>query len=353
MKLTKVPETGIQFLRCRIKMVLTRAFTVHSVTESPIFVIATRRSGSTLLMEMLCSQEGVSYVDQPLDLWRYNPQRHRLPVPPGNKFVSLDSADETALWATLSRLARGKDVFNSQWNPLHPSFSPVVHQLVFKILNANPLIEWLSQKTDGKVVYLVRHPVPTALSIMKRGWECTADTYLHNPEFRNRVGKERCSQARRILQRGTALQRYVLDWCLENHLPLTAFPTQSWLTVTYEEILLRPQRMAQMICNELNLSNWQRMAASISHPTRTAFPESRRAIENTSPRHLVSRWQPKLTRANLREIGAVLDIFGLYVYSPYDVFPAGELCHFGVLSAGRREGSCRPDSNPGSLRSRS
>jgi len=45
------------------------------------------------------------------------------------------------------------------------------------------LMDWFTKNFDIEVIYLIRHPIPTALSILNRKWGNTAKTFLENEYF--------------------------------------------------------------------------------------------------------------------------------------------------------------------------
>ena len=152
--------------------------------KKDICIFSNRRSGSTLLMQMIYSQPGVNYVDQPMDPWRYNPY----------KKIFRDIYQNKEFFTDKFHLIRLKNYFNdvvfrgklkgySQWNYFDNNYKFFSDRLVIKILNALPLIDWFEENFNINIVYLVRHPIPTSLSIIQRNWGNIAEYFLHNPYF--------------------------------------------------------------------------------------------------------------------------------------------------------------------------
>lgn len=298
----------------------------------PIFVFATRRGGSTLLMQMIYSQPGLDYIDQPLDFHRYHPHRDRLPKPYLNRFLSLDEKDSQQLRAYFQSLLAGKFRIRHQWNWLDLHYSFLVNRLVVKELATKWMIGWFAEEFDIDVVYLLRHPIPTALSIIQRGWPCMANAFLRDEAFcEEYLSAELLDLARAILQHGSALEQYVLEWCLDNVDPLRRSPSQPWLCVTHEEIVLRPVQMSEMICLRLDLPAPNRMATAIDNPTRTTSNNSRSLIKSKGPKYLVNRWVETLSTGDKQRVQAILDAFEIQCYSADGALPNPKNCHFGRL----------------------
>ena len=260
-------------------------FHIYRLREKPIVIFATRRGGSTLLMEMIASQSGVDFVNEPLNLWLYRPYFGRLPHPPRGRFISLSQEEARQVRSYFEDLLTGRIKAFNAWNPFLPTWSFRVSRLVVKLLSGNTLIDWMSEEFDIEVLYLLRHPVPVALSCLGRNWGNDAEAYLKNPYFREQVlGPERARFADEVLARGTPLQKFVLEWCLENFYPLQVYKERPWLVLTYEEVISRPKQVSELICARFGLPDPKRMALMVSRPSRTTFfADSREAIVKQGP----------------------------------------------------------------------
>ncbi len=301
--------------------------------KRPIFIFSTRRSGSTLLTEIIHSQKGVNYSGQPLDFWRYHPYPERLPQPYLNKFISLEPEEEQKLKDFFHDLLAGRIRVRSQWNILNASYSFVVDRMVVKLLNCKPLIDWFAERFDGDIVYLIRHPIPTALSIIRRNWGCTAEAFLQNDHFRHTyLDEAKAKECHHILEYGSTLQKYVLEWGLENLVPLSVFQERSWLTVTYEELIARPAPMCRLLATRLDLSDPERMIQRMSRPSKTTQARSKVDIVEKGSTYLLERWRDEIDPQAAREAMEMLeDLCNVSVYAAESPFPLPGLCHFGPL----------------------
>ena len=306
-------------------------FHIYRLAEKPIVIFANRRGGSTLLMEMITSQPGVDFINEPLNLWRYRPYFDRLPHPPRGRFISLSEDEARQVRSYFGDLLSGRIKAFNTWNPLRPTWSFRVHRLVVKLLSANALIDWFRQEFDIEVVYLLRHPVAVALSCPRRNWGNDAKAYLQNPFFREQVlGLERARFAEGVLAKGTSLQKFVLEWCLENLYPLQVYRERPWLIITYEEVVSRPEQMSELICSRLGLPDPQQMARMVFRPSRTTFfAESRQAIATQGPQALLGKWQKQVPQEDLKGVQEILDVLGIWVYGAFSPYPVANLCHFG------------------------
>lgn len=282
---------------------------------------------------MIASQPGVDLCNEPLNLWRYRPHFLRLPHPPRGRLISLNAAEGKRLRSYCEDLLSGRIKAFNTWNPFHSTWSFRVNRLVVKLLSANTLIDWFSGEFDIELVYLLRHPVPVALSCLKLNWGNDAGAYLDNPYFREHIlGSEKARFAGQVLAKGSPLQKYVVEWCFENLYPLQVYKERSWLVVTYEEIVSRPYPMSELLCSRLGLPDPKRMANTVFRPSRTTLrSESKQAISREGPGALVGKWLERVAPGELQAVQAILDALGIGVYSAQTPYPDAKLCHFGPL----------------------
>ena len=307
---------------------------LYRLTEKPIVIFATRRGGSTLLMEMIASQPGVDFISEPLNLWRYRPYFDRLPHPPRGRFISMNEVETQQVRSYFEHLLAGRIKAFNAWNPFRPTWSFRVRRLVVKLLGANTLIDWIAEEFDIEVLYLLRHPVSVALSCLGRNWGNDAEAYLRNTYFREQVlGLERARFADGVLAQGTPLQKFVLEWCLENFYPLQVCQERRWLVLTYEEVISRPEQVSELICSRFGLPNPERMARTISRPSRTTFfANSREAIAREGPQAMLGRWLKRVSQKELKGVQEILDAFGIRAYQAFSPYPETDLWHFGPLA---------------------
>lgn len=300
--------------------------------ERPVFIFSTRRSGSTLLMQVLHSQPGVDYIDEPLNLWRLHPHFRRLPHPPSGYFVSLTDAEEERLFGYLQDLLSGRLRFRHRGNLLDPGRTFFVRRFVMKNINATPLIDLFTKKFDTDIVYLLRHPGAVAESLLQKDWNSTARVYLENSVYGATLKDEQRELAQRIMEKGSPFSQCVLEWCLDNLYPLSVWQDRPWLTLSYEELVLRPHEISQMLCRRLRLPDPERMNRVLQLPSRTTSVDSKRVIQTKGPKELVGRWLKHIDQGEIERMRELLNAFGVEVYRADDPYPTEVLCHFGPLA---------------------
>lgn len=224
--------------------------------QRPIFIFSSPRSGSTLLMRMCHSQRGVDYIDEPLNLWRLHLHFDRLPHPPHGYSITLTPEDEEKLYGYMQDLLTGRVRFRHRGNLLDPGRTFLVRRFVVKNINATPLIDWFTERFDAYIVYLVRHPGAVAESLVRRGWGSAAAACLEDGLIYKRyLSSKQVRYAQHVLEHGDTFQQCVLEWCLDNLHALAVWKERPWLTLSYEEVVLRPLDVSQLICEHLRMPN--------------------------------------------------------------------------------------------------
>ena len=136
-----------------------------------------------------------------------------------------------------------------------------------------------------------------------------------------------------MLAKGSPLEKFVLEWCLENFYPLQVYKERPWLVLTYEEVISRPKQVSELICSRFDLPDPKRMARIVGRPSRTTFfADAREAIVKQGPQVMLGRWLKRVSQEELRGIQEILDVLGLRAYQAFSPYPAEALCHFGPLA---------------------
>lgn len=306
---------------------------IYRISQKPILIFSSRRGGSTLLMEMIASQPHIDYCYEPLNFWRkLHPHFADLPHPYGGRFLTLSEEDEQRLKRYFENIISGKiKVFNS-WNIFDSKHSIFVKRVVIKILFANALIDWFSKTFNSNIIWLIRHPVAFALSCIKLKWGDDIEVFLSNDKFLQYLSKDQLKVAMRIRNSDSNFERLVLEWCLENLYPLRVFRERSWLTLTYEELIMRPKQISELICQYCNLPDPEGMSKIVHRPSSTTFlGQSKESIQKMNFYELLQRWLKEVPESELNRIQEVLDVFDIWVYNAFNPWPHPQICHFGPL----------------------
>jgi len=319
-----VPEgargAGIGLSR-RLRLLVKACANIHRRGPLPdIFLFATPRSGSTWLMEIIASQPGIKYYDEPL-----NPRRENVAYGglfPDYTTLMPDTGDPERIITYLRELQTGRHRYMNP-PPFRRNHRFFTNRIVFKIHEIEHLMDRVAHDCGGQLVYLLRHPIANSIS---RTVQPRLDLFLDSPYYCELAGDAaRIREIRSLAAAGSPLQRAVISWCFEN---LTAFrtPNTDRLLVTYEELVLNPVKSCDLLMQRLELPHRDTMLASFERPAiniRMSRAETIEAMNSPDAgkkrMRLVSKWQQMVTPEQCGEVARVLDVFGIDAYVASDV----------------------------------
>jgi hypothetical protein len=294
---------------------------VHRPNGRPnIFVFSHPRSGSTWLMELIWSQPGFKYCNEPLNL--DNPYVVRYSKIADWRFLySQDSLP--AIHEYFIGFCEGRLRFKNP-NPVSRYYRPVTSRIVFKEIHAGlDRIDWFANSFNGRLVYLLRHPI--AVSVSKRTVRHLVE--LLESDYARHFASEQLNYAREVANSGTKLEQDVLLWCLHNAVPLKQ-ATSAWSLVSYEQLVLDPDPVIEHLAARLDLPRPDRMRMRLLTPSgvrRKSNVETQAFLRRREPRErgwLVEKWREQVDERQERHAMEILDRFELDVYRYGEVLPA-------------------------------
>lgn len=308
----------------RLKSLVKRFSNIHRPGDLPdVFLFTTARSGSTLLSEVLTSQPGMKFVNEPLDV------RDPMVVRESG-FTSFPDLlphprREQLLHYYFNRLQQNKIPYANP-NPFSRDRALFTNRICYKILHGcKDMANWFRDTYKGQVLAMYRHPIAVTLS---RRYYPSLPFYLQNEEYMSLFTPEQAALAARIIKTGSDLEQGVLDWCLQNAPLLFCQDKRDWVSVCYEDIVLRPAETAATLARALHLPDPERMAASASRPSRTvrySGSDTKEFFEGKTgagdKRYLVEKWKKRVTPDEEAKTFAIVEAFGIDLYTKGNVEP--------------------------------
>ena len=295
---------------------------VPSRRHGNVCVLSSPRSGSTWLMELILTQKWFKPCNEPLNLRKPAISR---------RFGSSNWAD---LYSESQQHKVGHYLQSFLTNRYSAAFKnlrigqkhyrPITRRIVFKILHAcEHNVSWLARVLNAKVVLLIRHPIPVALS---REQLPRLHVFL-NSDFTELLTSSQRSIARHVLDRNDRFELAILDWCLQNVLPLQQ-ARNSLLVLTYEQLVLDPQPALERLVTYLDLDSLDRMLESITRPSGSVSKSSAETasfLESQSGKKdrmwLIDKWRKRVSVDQERELMQIVADFGIDVYRAGDSVP--------------------------------
>ena len=305
-------------LTCIAKNVVKSATNIHCPdSRQNVFLFSTPRSGSTWLMELIGTQPGFKACNEPLDV--RNPMvRHYLGITDWHELYNRSAMP--ALHAYFQAICEGR-LHAMDPVPFRRHYRSVTNRIVFKIIfGGEERVNWFRDTFNGRVVYLIRHPIAVGLS---REYYPRIQAQLQS-DYRRHFSKEQLDVAQHIVEDGTQLEQGVLAWCLENAVPLQ-MATDDWLIIGYEELILDPQPLIEQLAHRLALPEPQRMVDRLTIPSAVKAKsnrETQHALEHGTDRHwLIGKWRKHVNEQDERRAMEILAHFQLDIYQHGELLP--------------------------------
>lgn len=293
-------------------------YSIHkSSHEGPVVLFASPRGGSTWASELIASQPGFWPVSEPLNV-RLPWVRQRLGL---DSFGALygQNADKQ-IRDYYKNICAGRYP-ELKLRPGQRYYRPITRRIVVKE-NQGCLdrIPWFEDTFDARIVHLLRHPIPVALS--REVFPLLAD--FQSCRLRDRFTVEQLRLADDLIAHGSHLQQGVLAWCL-HHVPALQDRRATWVQLTYEETLLQPAAVIKELAEKLFLSDTARMLAQISKPslvTRKSDPATRALLEQgADAQALICKWLPRVSLDERKRVEDILQVFTVTLYSAHHPEP--------------------------------
>lgn len=297
-------------------------------TKKPICLYASRRSGSTLLMQMIGANPGVMFSDQPFGMYSVSSANiNRLPVFAYSQIACPDEDEAAVVGRYFERLINGQVRANAPWKVWSRDFHFFNDRVCLKITDAKAMIDWFDQRFDIETVVLTRHPIAQIFSVADNRWFTTGKGLLKNGRFVEQwLTSDLESMCWDLYRSGTELESRTVDWALENLVPLKLLPDRpQWLYVSYEDLVLSTPAVIEFLSSKLALEDPQAMAKQIARPSRsvrrTKSDQLRRSIHGGNPERRLESWRTRIGADELASCFRVLDKFGIDLYRPDSNLP--------------------------------
>jgi hypothetical protein len=283
-----------------------------------VILFASPRGGSTWVTELIASQPGFWPFSEPLNVRSKWVQRE-LGITSHADLYSAAALPKVRHY--YERLLSGK-FHELKLMPGKPFYKSFTNRIVVKE-NQGLLdrMAWFEATFGVQVIHLLRHPVPVALSRevfpLLDGFSGCA--------LRKQFTAEQLELADALIDSGSHLERGVLAWCL-HHGPALRENAESWLTLTYEETVLQPDRVIELLATRLNLPSRARMERQCSRPSRVArksnIQTQQLLASGKNREQLIQKWQKQVSESDLVSVQRILNVFAIDLYSADQVLPA-------------------------------
>lgn len=291
-----------------------------------IAVCATIRGGSTLLADMLAAQRGMWFSDEPFAL------RNRQYLGPLlQKKIKIHSNKDCRFFDLSDSETKEFISYTKKINKLkiRPGTSRKTKiflradRACFKILRCSWLVDTFESQ-GMQVLFIVRHPAAQSLSVMRLGWQYSAEIYFQRIDFLAQYfSGDQIDYGLRILSEGSDFQKAVLSWICDVIYPLK-FSNKISSKIFYEDLISQKENSIDNLCSQFSLYEPAAMKRILSQPSGSSIfstGDINKKITVGDSNSLLSEWCKYLDESE-RELGQeVLECFDVGIYSMYSTTP--------------------------------
>jgi hypothetical protein len=305
-------------VQAELKYLLKSVSNIHRQgLKKNIFLFATPRGGSTWVMEVIASQPGMKYYDEPFNIRRDNVQRIGMFRDWGELMPEGGQSDR--IIGCLTMLEQNRFRFMNP-PPFRKNHRLLTSRIIFKIHELEHLINEIKARCDGLVLYLLRHPIATTIS---RHTFPRLPAFVGSAYYRDQfLTAGQLLEIERIVEHGSALERGIVSWCYENLVPLKQADSGDWLFLTYEELLLNAPKTCALLASRLALEDPARMLAAVREPAANIAMSTKQTQDillseqgMQRARHLVKKWKTQVSDEDEHRCFDILELFGLDTYA--------------------------------------
>ena len=322
----KLRGTAI-LLREAVRQCICEILNHHAISDKqPIALIGSRRSGSTLLMQVLSQYRGIKGVDQPFShFMRTGGMRHTLPLSPNGIFLGMDERTENELTEYVGSIISGATHVGEPWRFWEREFKIFSDRILFKTTDAHFLAVFLKDTFNAKIINYVRHPIPQALSCSRNSWGDKLQFFDQSREFNEKyLNQYERELFDNIYKSSNDLLKHVLCWCCENKNIYSGTRTTD-LLVHYEDLVSNTEDSLAEICTYLDIELMPEMLKTTVRSSRSMKNLSRsdvqKLVQNKNKNELIGRWNGDVSEVEKADIQNIFNIFNVNIYSAYSSLP--------------------------------
>ncbi len=199
-----------------------------------LLVVGSARSGTTWLSEVLAESLHGRLLFEPLRAETV-PQARTIRF---GHYIDPDGGSDPAVTEILDKVVAGR--IRGRWIDEY-NVVRLPRCRVVKEIRATNLLPWIARRYPRTpVVYLLRHPVPSAWSVAQLGWPDNLQQFVGQPSLMEGPLAALGNTIRQTAGASDPFRRLVLRWCLENFVPTRLLAADQAHVVFYEQLVDDP-----------------------------------------------------------------------------------------------------------------
>lgn len=276
---------------------------VVDLNRSPaacIFLAGLARSGTTWLASALNYRNDFRHINEPFTPWRgrhveaFLYARYLRPEESGSEYVD-----------PARRLITGAEGFNYVTH--HYNRRVFISRRMIKEVRANLWLKWLHGRfPEMPIVLLLRHPIATVNSRMKRGNSNYFARLFDEPELiADHLTPFRDEMER--LRGASDFEQRIFSWCVDHYVPLRQCSPGDLHLTYYEHFAETPETEIASLFKYVNVEYGDDVFSFVKRPSAVARKD---AAINTG-KSVVAQWREEISAQDIAKAMRILALFGL------------------------------------------
>lgn len=283
---------------------------VNADHRSSIFVFGSARSGTSWLAEAINHDQKHRFIVEPFN-------RERVPLAGEfSKAQYLRPDDDNPRFvepATAIFQGRVRSPWTDSLNPRSIARSRVIKDVRSSLLSA-----WIAKHFPGMpLVFVVRHPCGVAYSRARLNW---VPRQSHVYLGQGALMEDHLEPYRDVIEdEHRPFVRHVVDWCVENFVPMRQLDLTRPCIVHYERLVADRGRELRRVFEDIRQPFDGGAVRSSERPSATSLAgEANRAHARWETLH---RWRELVPRSDIRAAMGIVERFGLESWFESDRAP--------------------------------
>lgn len=254
------------------------------------------RGGTTWIAELINHANEYRFMFEPFTA-RHVPEVHAF----RNREYLRPSDDDPAFVEPARLIVEGR--IRNRWVDYY-NHRFVARRRLIKDIRANLFLKWLDVHFPGMpIVLLLRHPLAVAASRLRHTWSNDIVDFLLQDELM----ADHLEPHRRLLETTRdPFDQHVLQWCIENWIPLRQFRKGEIHLAFYEHFSTDPRDEIGRLCSFLGKPFPEGILDRVERPSRMAWRSDGGGSSIGDP----EAWRPSVSAGEVTRSMRILSQFG-------------------------------------------
>ncbi len=262
------------------------------------FLAGSGRGGTTWIAELINYDNAYRFMFEPF-VARHVPEVRAY----ANRQYLRPGDDDPVFLAPAQRIVSGQ--IRNAWIDYY-NHRVVATRRLIKDIRANLFLKWLHVHFPGMpIVLLIRHPLAVASSRFYHGWSNDLADFARD----DRLMRDHLEPHRALIESvSDPFEKHVVQWCVENFVPLRQFVRGEIHVAFYENFSVEPRAELERLFAFLGKPFSERVLERVERPSRMtwALPGSR-TVRTSDP----EAWRPYVSAERLARALEIISGFGL------------------------------------------